>query len=43
MAADFSKVAGAGIIYNDLPATLEKALANWLASLEKSVVFLQQL
>jgi hypothetical protein len=43
MAADFSKVAGAGIIYGDLPATLEKALINWQASLEKSVVFLQRL
>jgi hypothetical protein len=43
MAADFSKVAGAGHIYVDLPATLEKALANWLASLEKLAVFLQQL
>jgi hypothetical protein len=43
MAADFSKVAGAGIIHGDLPATLEKALTNWLASLEKSVVFLQRL
>jgi hypothetical protein len=38
-----SKVAGAGITYGDLPATLEKALNNWLASLEKSVVFLQRL
>jgi hypothetical protein len=43
MAADFSKVAGAGIVYGDLPATLEKALTTWLASLEKSVVFLQRL
>jgi hypothetical protein len=32
MAADFTKVAGAGIIYGDLPVTLEK-----------SVVFLQRL
>jgi hypothetical protein len=40
MAADFSKVAGVGCIYVDLPATLEKALANWLTSLEKSVVSL---
>jgi hypothetical protein len=43
MAANFSKVAGAGRIYVDLPVTLEKALANWLASLEKSAVFLQRL
>jgi hypothetical protein len=43
MAADFSKVAGAGIIYDDFPATLEKVLANLLVSLEKSVVFLQRL
>jgi hypothetical protein len=43
MAADFSKVAGVGIFYGDLPAPLEKALTNWLASLEKPVVFLQQL
>jgi hypothetical protein len=43
MAADFSKVAGAGIIYCDLPATLDKALTNWLVSLEKWVVFLQRL
>ncbi len=41
MAANFSKVAGAGRIYVDLPETLEKALANWLASLEKSAVFLK--
>ncbi len=39
MAADFSKVAGAGIIYGDLPVTLEKALTNWQASLEKSWSF----
>jgi hypothetical protein len=26
----FYKVAGEGIIYSDLPATLEKALTNWL-------------
>jgi hypothetical protein len=43
MAADFSKVVGAGSIYVDLPVTLEKALASWLASLEKSAVFLQRL
>ncbi len=41
MTADFLKVAGAGSIYVDLPATLEKALTNWLASSEKPVVFLQ--
>jgi hypothetical protein len=40
MAADFSKVAEVGSIYANLPATLEKALTNWLASSEKSVVFL---
>jgi hypothetical protein len=40
MAADFSKVAGAGSIDVDLPATLEKALTNWLASSAMSVVFL---
>jgi hypothetical protein len=41
MAADFSKVAGAGRIYVNLSVTLEKALANWLAPLEKSADFLQ--
>jgi hypothetical protein len=43
MAANFSKVAGAGRIYVDFSVTLEKALANWLASLEKTAVFLQRL
>jgi hypothetical protein len=34
MAADFSKVAGAGRIYVNLSVTLEKALANWLVTLK---------
>jgi hypothetical protein len=40
---EFSKVAGAGSIYVDLPATLENVLTSWLASSEKLVVFLQRL
>jgi hypothetical protein len=36
MAADFSKVAVAGIIYGDLPATLGKS-ANLLASIFRKV------
>jgi hypothetical protein len=43
MAADFSKVTGAGSIYVDLPAILEKVPTNWLSSSEKSAVFLQRL
>jgi hypothetical protein len=54
LASAFSKVAGTlpvvflkslenGCIPVDLDATLEKALANGLTSLEKSAVFLQQL
>jgi hypothetical protein len=42
MASDFSKVAGVGPIDVNLSVTVAKALANWLAPLEKSAVFLQR-